>query len=516
MLAFLVVAAAWGESAGGQVRELVRAGKVAEAAAVACQWANDEPGNPEALSACAELGRRAGRYSAAEDALHALVFFEPNVPDTLVKLGEVLIDRGRYEDARERFEAAIHLVDSFGPAFVGLARLERYTSEVPADVLSAAEVAQSVEPDSAAATAALGGAYLELGRHERALELLDEALELDRNYAPGWFDKGLAHARAGDDAAAQQAWEQYIKLEPATGEAWKLEHRLVVAGGSVISDRSFYACFSPDGRKLAYRARGAGGWGIYLRETEPPGEEKLLWATEANLQSLDFSPDGSQLLARVYERTTVEENGQRKQQWTYRLYLVPSDGGAEGRQVFEDRWLGEPAWIPGSGQIGVRSYVPREGYVLLSIDPATGKQTALPGTDNKVAYYTPRWSADGRSMLVVRRSDMRPDGSYSYELLAGPGDDLSRLQVIFGTEEYIRSPRFSPDGEVILFSLALGSSSQRYPTWAMPADGSREPCLVDYAAGSSNSPEVSPDGRYLLAAREYGLYLLRLTGLREE
>ena len=188
------------------------------------------------------------------------------------------------------------------------------------------------------------------------------------------------------------------------------------------------------------------------------------------------------------------------------------EGAAAAKPFYENRWLGDPSWISSTGQVGVRGYARQQGYVLLSIDPATGKETTLAGTDPRTPYDSPRWSLDGKSMLVIRRSDMRPDGSYTYDLLVGPSNDLSQLKAIFSTQEYIRTPRFSPDGRVILFNLPLRENSQRCPTWAIPADGSREPCLVDHRADSTNSPELSPDGQYLLAARDYGLHRLKLGG----
>lgn len=517
VVAMVVARAALAQAGGGgpaeQVRALVQAGQIGQAAQVARQWAAEEPGNPEALMACAELGERAGLYSAAEEALRGLLFFEPNVPATLTKLGEVLVERGRYREARKQFEAAIHLVDSFVPAFVGLARLERLTSEVPADVLSAAEVAQSVGPQSAGARAAVAGAHLDDGRTALALELIEQALGIDANYAPAWYDKGVAHARLGEASAARAAWQRYLQLEPATAEAWKLRQALVVVSEELLCDRSFYGCYSPDGKLLAYRARGPGGWGVYVRTREPLGPERLLWATEATLQSLDFSPDSRYLLTRVYEKTTVEEGGQQKEQWTFRLYLLPVEGGGEAKAFYEDRWLGEPAWNMATGEVVVRAYQRQKGYVLLSIDPRTGKDRVLEGTDPRVPYESPRWSLDGKLMLVVRRGDTRPDGSAFYELLTGPGDDVSKLRVIFGSEDYIRTPRFSPDGQAVLFNLSLGEQSQRYPTWAVPTDGSREPCLVDPKADSSQPPEMAPDGKYLLAGRAYALHQLRLSGI---
>ena len=497
-----------------KIEALMASSQVAEAAQVACEWAARDPGDLQALRICAELGRRAGRYRAAEDAVRSLLFFEPNVPDTLVMLGDLLTDEGRYDEARERFEQAIHLDDSHVGAFVGLARLERYTSDVEADVLSAAEVAVSVGPGDPRPLTALAEAKLDEGRYDEAIELLSEALQRDPDHGRARYDLGLARARQGDMEQARQEWNRYVELEPATGEAWRLRNNLVITGTEELGDRAWYASYSPDGARMAYRGRGAGGWGIYVAPADRPDQEQLLWATESNIQSLDWSPDGSQLLMRIYEQMMIEENGKSSKQWAYRLALLPTSGPAEAKYIYDGRWLGEPSWIPATGMIGAREYVRQKGYVLVSINPQTGESTEIPGTDASLPSYTPRWSADGKRVLLVRRGELLPDGTYSYQLLSGPADDLSKAQVIYENLEWIRTPRFSPDGSVILFNLAISASTTRFPTWAMPADGSREPCLMDWRAGAYTAPEMSPDGGRMLAGRDYTLVKLTLTGLR--
>jgi tetratricopeptide (TPR) repeat protein len=516
-LALMVGAHADDEARSAAVQKLVDTGEIRRAAEEASAWALDDPGDIEALRACADLAPRAGLLRAAEDALRSLLFFEPNVPDTLVELGDVFAAQGRYEEARERYQEAIHLNDSFTPAFVGVARLERYTSDVPADVLSAAEVAVSVGAGSAGAVTALAVAKSDAGRREQALELFRKALALDDAYAPAWYELGLVHATAGDAEQAREAWTRYVALEPETAEAWKLRHNLVIGGGEMFNDRSWYACYSPDGTQIAYRARGKGGWGIYLTPADAPDQERLLWATESNIQSLAWSPDGKALLLRIYAKITVEKDGKSSEQWTYQLMLLPVEGETQPPLVMQDRWMGDPCWNPLTGKIVARMYIRKVGYVLQSIDPATGAAKEIAGVDKTQPKYTPRWCTDGTQAAFVSRTVMQPDGTYSYRIFSGPGNDLSKAAVIYETTDMPRAVRFTPDGSVVLFSKPqTAGQTTRYPIWAVPADGSREPCLVDALAGSNIAPEVSPDGRYMLSGRGYGLWRLDLTGLRGE
>ena len=256
-----------------------------------------------------------------------------------------------------------------------------------------------------------------------------------------------------------------------------------------------------------------GGWGVYLAPADDLTQERRIWSTESNLYSLSWSPDGASLLTRLYEKIEVEQKGKKTQQWVYRVVVIPADGKGEMKEIMEGRWLGEPAWIPANGHIGVRSYVPKQGYVILDIDPETGDSHTLTSTDTGTVYYTPRWSPDGSNWFATQRSAQHPDGSYSYRLMVAPADDLAKAQVIFETPDYVRTPCFSQDGAYILFTIAASPGTARYPIWAMPTDGSREPCLVYHAGSSYTAPSLSPDSRYMLSSNGQMLVRLTLDGL---
>lgn len=498
------------ESPGDQVTRLRDAGRLDKAADVACEWVSREPGNVTALRACAELGAKVGRYSRAENALRSLLFYCPNDPETLTALGEVLLASGRFQEARGQFEAAIHVAEDPARAYVGLARATVYDSESPGDVLSAAEVALAVAPASAAAQTTMGTALRELGRLDEAIEALKRARQTDPGYAPATFGLGLAWLMQGEDTLMRRAWERFVEMAPFAPATWMLRHGLVLTDVEEVLDRAFDAQYSPDGERIAYRSRGEGGWGIYTIPAQGPPRETRLWATDANLQALAWSPDSSQIALSVLERETGDDG---KQQWTRRLYVVPADGG-EATMVLEDRYLGEIAWNPATGRIGVRNYVRRQGWSILEIDPESGESERVEGTDGGDVYYAPTWSRDGAMMLAARRSDRLPDGSFQYDLVVGPSDDFGSGHVIHRCESLPRGMTFTPDGAVILYDLP-GAVSGRYNTWAVPSDGSREPVLIDHLAGSYVNPSLTPDGAYLLTCRATMLVRVTLAGLPE-
>ncbi len=519
-LALTLYAATGAASAAGdpakEIAALLQAGKIREAADRAHLWAEADPGNLEALQQCAALSRRVGSYHVAEDALRSLLFFMPNDPEALIKLGEVLIDRGRYAEAREHFEDAIRMDDSLVGAYVGLARLARFESTDEGEILSAAQVAVSVGPQDPSALTSMGAALNACGRFEEAARYLEQVIAGDESYAPALFELGLSRAFLGAREEARAQWRRYVALEPETAQAWLLRNNLVVTEVKPLMDRAWYATYSPDGSRIAYRGRGAGGWGVYVAPADDLTQESRIWSTESNLQALSWSPDGSSLLTRVYEKTEVEQKGKKTQQWVYRILTIPADGKGETKEITQGRWLGEPTWIPATGHIAVRSYIPKHGYAILDIDPDTGDSKQLPGVDARLPYYTPRWSPDGSKWFATRRSAQHPDGSYSYQLLVAPAANLAKAQVIFETPDSVRTPSLSQNGAFVLFTITGGQGSGHYPIWAMPADGSREPCPVYHAAGSYTAPSLSPDGKYMLSSNGQMLVRLTLEGLAGE
>ncbi len=496
------------EEYAARVNDLREAENLQEAAAVACEWAAGEPGSTAALHSCAELAAAVGRYAPAEEALRSLLFHTPGDPDVRVALGEVLLQRGLSDDAREQFRAAIQAGGEPGPAYTGLARATINDAESPGDMLSAAEVVLAVAPDYPGAHAVMGAALRELGRLDEAVQVLLQARERYPEYPRTNFELGLTWALMGEATQAQRAWERYAKMEPHSPESWLLRHRLLLTATEDISDRAFDARYCPDGSRIAYRARGEGGWGIYTIPAEGDGPETKLWAAEANVQSFAWSPTGDRIAVMLLERQ--EAGG--KQQWIRKLLLLPAEGG-ESEVLLETGNMGEIAWNPANGRIGVRTHVPRQGHTILQIDPESGDSEEVSGLEKGAIHYAPAWSPDGATMMAARRGTRRPDGSFAFDLLVGPADDFANAQVIHRVDELPRNPTFTPDGSAIIYALPSGDTAFRI--WAMPTDGSRDPVLVDRNTGRLATPDISPDGRFLLTTRETMLVRATLAGIEE-
>ena len=492
-----------------RVADLREAGELQDAAALACEWATRQPGNTVALRQCAELAAAVGRYARAEEALRSLSFYAPADPDVMLKLGDVLLQRGYFAEAREQFEAAIQAGGDPGASYAGLARVTIYDAEDPGDMLSAAEVAMAVAPDDPRAHVVMGAVLREVGRPEEALETLRRAAEMVPATPAASFELGRTWAQMGEAERAREAWARFVEMSPHSSESWLLRHGLLITGVETITDRAFDAVYSADGSRIAYRAQGDGGWGVYTIPAEGPPVEERLWASEANIQMLAWSPDGALIAVAVLDRQQAEGG----QQWTRRLFVVPT-GGGEAEMLLEARNMGEIAWNPADGRLGVRTHVPRQGHVILQIDPATGESERVEGLARGAIHLAPAWSPDGSTLLLARRGAQLPDGSFAHELMIGPADDFSSARVIHALDEVPRGPTFTPDGSAILFTRAAAPAG--VSTWAIPIDGSRDPVLVDHLVGRLGAPSLSPCGRFMLTTRETTLVRATLAGLTED
>ena len=508
----VLLSAGWAAAASpaADIAALTEQDRLPAAADAARQWAAEEPGNTDALRVWGQLAYEIGRYSEAEDALRSLLFYTPHDPDLLLKLGDALLHRGMHAEARLQFEAAIHLGAGCAEAYVGLARVALVDSEDLGDVLSAAEVALSVGPDYAPAHAVMGGALRAMGRYADALSHLRHARKIGDGDPATLFELGLTWELLGDEVPARRAWERFVQLEPFAPETWLIRNNLVVTAVEEIIDRGFNASYSPDGSRIAYRSRGPGGWNIFTIPAEGVPVETSLWATEDTVQSLAWSPDSASIAVNTVVRFTDNEGNAR---WSRKVILVPADGG-EVRELLDERQLGEVAWNPVNGRIGVRHHQAGEGWRIIEVDPESAEFTPIPVADRRSPHYSPQWSADGSKLLAVRRSPRLPDGTFAYDLLVGPADDFANATAIFRSGDLPSAPIFTPDGSAIIFALP-GPVDQRLNFWAVPSDGSREPVLVDHMVGPQGSASLSPDGRYLLTMRGLTLVRATLAGLNE-
>jgi tetratricopeptide (TPR) repeat protein len=144
-------------------------------------------------------------------------------------MGQVLMRLGRDEEAERyltRADSARQLMDQITTAqdvasrdpnavenWIRLGELFRQAGE-RSRAVQAFNRAASLEPTNLAAHNRLGEMMLADGKTQQAIQRFQNILEVDETQVDAWINLGLAHAVAGNCAAARQAWNAALKYRP--------------------------------------------------------------------------------------------------------------------------------------------------------------------------------------------------------------------------------------------------------------------------------------------------------------
>jgi Lysyl oxidase/WD40-like Beta Propeller Repeat len=193
--------------------------------------------------------------------------------------------------------------------------------------------------------------------------------------------------------------------------------------------------WSPDGRRLAYIAPGAGGSGdVFVRDADGTHRGRITQTDGVDESSPSWSPDGRYL--------AVERAG--------RIVILRTDGGGE-RPL---RAGMQPAWSPGGRQIaftdGDNLYVvSAKGGRARQVTSAAGAQTA------------PAWSPDGLRIAYVTDESGVPD-IHVLDLRSGGVTPLTADPAVDA------EPAFTANGRNVLFT---SNRTGVELLWRMPAAG---------------------------------------------
>ena len=148
---------------------------------------------------------------------------DPRNPQMNVRLGYLLLDAGRCEDATRRFTIAIDERFPGADAHLGRAACEVAAKNLPA-ALRTLTAAQDVEPDNPVVIANLGMVQSDAGQPAAAIPHLQRALTLDPDLHQARFALAIAFARSGRPAdAAREADELLRRLPPGAPQRAEVE-----------------------------------------------------------------------------------------------------------------------------------------------------------------------------------------------------------------------------------------------------------------------------------------------------
>jgi tetratricopeptide (TPR) repeat protein len=197
------------------------------------------------------LSLRAGRFDDSLARLRAISERGIDSFEVNYYSARALMGARRWREAAARYEAAIHKLPAYGPAYVGLsdARLAqkdlagaldavvRGQRAAPADArlaeregelhrragrreaaAHAYERVLKLAPRDALAKVRLGELYRDLGRSQAAVQLLREAVALDPAPASYWNSLGMLLGGEGEFAGAEKAFREATRRDPSDVE----------------------------------------------------------------------------------------------------------------------------------------------------------------------------------------------------------------------------------------------------------------------------------------------------------
>jgi tetratricopeptide (TPR) repeat protein len=161
---------------------------------------------------------QAGNLLAAERAYRDVLDQAPDEPEALRLLGEVLLDRGRFEEAialQQRFAARF---PAHFAAQYSLANAYRLAGRLT-EAIAAYREAVRLNPGFAGAHHGLGAALLRAGREADAAPCFRAAVRAKPDWAAAWLDLGTTCAAVGELDEAATALRRALALQPALSEA---------------------------------------------------------------------------------------------------------------------------------------------------------------------------------------------------------------------------------------------------------------------------------------------------------
>jgi Tol biopolymer transport system component len=249
--------------------------------------------------------------------------------------------------------------------------------------------------------------------------------------------------------------------------------------------------FTPDGKSVLFISDRSGVnslWMIRVDDGTPQGSPALVKPSIGHLLPLGFTRAGAFYYASFAGGSDV-----------YVAPLDPATGKRTGEPTpITDRFVGAntaPEWSPDAtslvylAQRTVGYRPPLEAGRLTVHTVGTGAERVIPV--RLLQMLRPRWTPDGRSILVWGKDDQKGEGGfYAVDIETG-----AHRRVIPRSEGDKSEAEWSPDGRAIFYHLrdAAGSHVMRH---ALDADEPQELYRVAGTAALAGL-SVSPDGQRL-------------------
>jgi Tol biopolymer transport system component len=227
----------------------------------------------------------------------------------------------------------------------------------------------------------------------------------------------------------------------------------------------------------------------------------------------DWSPDGRRIAF------SADDGSDDTDQWTRDLWIADMDrpGAVKALDcVLPCQEYAWPAWSPDGRRIAFTTFElvggVADGSSLMALDVETGATTTIARTNGPEYMLQPRWSPDGRSLVVGidRFSDTSTTSTYTGSAIAlvdlGSGSPAPRR--LTDWDLWANYADWHPSKDLIVFSTRPWTALEEGPSnlLTMRPDGSAPTLLTHFTAPGDRAvqPSWTPDGKSIIFTKVVG------------
>jgi tetratricopeptide (TPR) repeat protein len=176
-----------------------------------------KPQNPGILLKLGYVLSNLGRHEEALDILDRAIKVKPDLYKALYVQGLSLFSVGKHEEAIASFSRAIKIKPNFAKAWYAkgytLANLQRYQ-----EAIDSYDQSIEIKPDCGENWCERGFALTNLQRYEEAIDSYDRAIQLKSDYSKAWNSKGVTFERMKKYDEGIECYDRVLQLNPEDAE----------------------------------------------------------------------------------------------------------------------------------------------------------------------------------------------------------------------------------------------------------------------------------------------------------
>ncbi len=218
--------------------------------------------------------------------------------------------------------------------------------------------------------------------------------------------------------------------------------------------------WSPDGKQIVYHrqayefdqhhAISVTTDTLQIMNSDGTGD-RTIYVCPFECESPSWSPDGTQI---AFAGWTGPDTYDLATEPAMHIYLIRPDGTNLMRLTQEAKHATVPRWSPDGQRIVFRNWVENQIWV---VDVSTGHETLLE-TNGLLHLRSPDWTPDQKAIVFSAEQPDRPDhihreSLYLRDLSRSEMEPFLKQETDFLTYAYIRGPRISLDGKILILEL---------------------------------------------------------------